>query len=125
MAGQMFGVGSPGSASGASGGKFLSYNNISTAPQVVAAANPNRVRISFWNPHASITMFIAPSQVMIIGQSAPVTLTPSVANLGGCIPLFAGNRIEFTGECQGSFQAFSASGSALPLTVIDSNVPGS
>lgn len=114
------GVGSPQTVSAANGGKVYAFNNMSTTPQTVAPANPARVSVTFVNPHATITMYVAPSVVLNLSgvQSA---LTPSTGSLGGCIPVLPGAFVVLTGECQISWQAFSASSTALPFTVIDTN----
>lgn len=109
-----------------SGGKIYAFNNISTAPQVVAPANPARVSITFHNPGA-VNIYIAPSIVQAL-NSIPVSitnqaLTPSPTALGGCFLVYAnGGQITLTGECQGAFQAFAATGSTNALTVSDNNV---
>lgn len=114
-------VGGSQTYSTASGGKIRAFNDISTAPQVVAAANPARQRIIFHNP-GDVDIFIAPS-VAVNSSGSNVTLTPTTAALGGCWRVFAnGGSLEITGECQGAWQAFSASGATKPLTVMDSNI---
>lgn len=54
------GVGSPGSIGSASGGKFYSFNTITTSPQTVVGANVNRQSCTFINPGVN-TLYIAPS----------------------------------------------------------------
>lgn len=111
-------AGGVGVVSGATGGKVYPYNNISTVPQVVAPLLPNRQKITFHNP-GTVDIFIAPSQALINGVY--VTLTPSVGALGGCFRVFAnGGTLIIDGECQIAWQAFSASASGNPLTVMDS-----
>lgn len=126
-------LGSPGASqtvSSASGGKVYGYNNISeSAAIVVAQANPSRQRISFHNPGAS-DLFIAPTYVQNVLGTAPtspsnVALTPSNAALGGCYRIFGnGGALEISGECQGAWQAFAATGSGTtnPLTVVETNI---
>jgi hypothetical protein len=114
---------SPGGASAfssASGGKVYSFNNMSTTPQQVVAANPSRQRIIFHNPGASVDIFVAPAKVVAGGTQA--ALAPTTSALGGCFRVFAGATLEISGECQGAWQAFSASSTGLPLTVMDSNL---
>lgn len=121
---QIFGIGSPGGSVGGNGGKFYAYNNISNAgPIPVAPVNQNRVAITFWNP-GSQTIYIAPAIVISLANPANQALTPSLAALGGCVPVLPGGWISFQGECQGAFQALAAAGTTNPLTVIDSNVSG-
>lgn len=104
----------------ASGGKIYAYNNVSTAPAVVAPANTGRMKIIFHNP-GTVDIFIAPS-VVLNSSGSNVALVPSTAALGGCWRVFAnGGTLEITGECQGAWQAFSASAASNPLTVMDSN----
>lgn len=108
-----------------SGGKVYAFNNIGATPRQVAPANPNRTGINFYNPGPT-NIYVAPSFVQAIDTIANLTntaLTPSVAALGGCYLVYAnGGQISLVGECQGSWQAFAASGTTNPLTVSDSNV---
>ena len=114
------GVGASPSVGPTSGGKIYAYNNLSTAPAVVAAANQFRISITFHNP-GTIDAFIAPALVQTTGSS--VALVPTTAALGGCFRVYAnGGSLVFTGECQGAWQAFSASAAGNSLTVVDSNV---
>lgn len=120
------GVGASGTVNSASGGKTYGYNNISTTPRVIAPANPSRVKITFHNP-GTIDLYICPSNVQnVLGtsptQPADVVLTPTTTALGGCRILYAQGTLEVSGECQGAWQALSASASTNPLTVTDSNV---
>ncbi len=102
-----------------SGGKVYAFNNVSTAPAQVAPANPQRNTITFHNPGA-VDIWIAPALAQTTGSS--VALVPSLAALGGCFRLYAdGGQQVFTGECQGAWQAFAASGTTNALTVVDSN----
>lgn len=113
------GVGGPSTFASASGGKVYAYNNISTTPATVVAANPQRQKVTFHNP-GDVDIFIAPQYVVNTG--ANVALAPTTSALGGCWRVYAnGGTLEITGECQGAWQAFSASGSSKPLTVMDSN----
>ena len=109
-----------------SGGKIYAFNNISATPQVVAPASPARVSITFHNP-GSANVYVAPSLVQA-NNSIPASitnsvLTPSPAALGGTFLVYAnGGQITMTGECQGAWQAFAATGSTNALTVSDNNV---
>jgi hypothetical protein len=110
----------------ASGGKVYPYNNLTTAPQVVARANQFRAAITFHNP-GTVTLFVAPSVVQGNGSTAPNQLTdqplvPSLSALGGCWMIPPGMSIIFVGESQGAFQAFASSGIGNPLTVSESNI---
>lgn len=114
-------TGSPGTVSGASGGRTYSFNAINTTPQQVLAGNPSRQKATFHNP-GSVDIFIAPVNVLNTAGS-DTALTPSPSALGGCIRVYGnGGTLVLDGECQKAYQAFSASGSGLPLTVIESNV---
>jgi hypothetical protein len=122
-------VGSSQTFSSASGGKIYGYNNINeTGLTVIAQPNPSRQSITFYNP-GSHTLYVAPVNVQNVLGTAPTTpsnvaLTPTGGNLGGCLPLSALTSITINGECQGGWQAFgpAGSGSANPLTVIESNL---
>src|SRR5216684_6795877 len=109
------GVGASASVGPTSGGKFYAFNAIAAAPQTVAPANPSRVTITFWNP-SNVTIFIAPLVVISLVGGGQQALIPSLAALGGCIPLLSQSWISITGECQGAFQALAASGSTNALT---------
>lgn len=119
MGGPVFGVGAPGTVSSASGGKVYAYNNLGTAPQTVAVANVSRKKITFHNP-GTIDFYVAPALVQTTGSN--VALVPAVGALGGCLVVYQQGTLVIEGECQGAWQAFSASGSNNPLTVIDTNV---
>lgn len=125
---QWNGVGSPGAY--LFGGAVVSaFNNISeSAPIVVAAANAQRTRITFYNPGQN-KLYLAPAKIQnVIGTVATtpsdVTLTPSNAALAGCIPIFGEGFLVIDGACGGAYQCFAAtgSGSANSLTVVESNV---
>ena|SRR3990167_830975 len=112
--------GGSGVFSSATGGKIYSENDISTTPQEVAPANPSRQKITFHNP-GDVDIFIAPA--LVFNGTTNSALTPTTAALGGCFRVFAnGGTLEISGECQGAWQAFSASSSGKPLTIMDSNL---
>jgi hypothetical protein len=113
------GLGGPSTFSSASGGKVYAYNAVSTTPAEVAPVNTARQKITFHNP-GTVDIFIAPAYVVNTGSN--VALAPTTAALGGCFRVFAnGGTLEITGECQGAWNAFSASASTNPLTVMDTN----
>jgi hypothetical protein len=115
------GPGSPQTFSSASGGKVYAFNNISTTPQQVIAGNPNRQKLTFHNP-GTVDIFVAPATALNSSGQA-VALVPTISLLGGCFRVFSnGGTLAIQGECQTAWQAFSASSSALPLTVMDSNL---
>ena len=114
------GVGSSPSVGPTSGGKVYAYNNLSTTPETVAAANQSRVSITFHNP-GTVNAYVAPANVQTTGTNA--ALSPTTSALGGCLLILSGGgQLTISGECQGAWQGFSASGSGNPLTVIDTNV---
>lgn len=114
--------GSPLTVSGASGGKVYAYNAITTTPGNVAPANPARQTIIFHNP-GTVDIFVGPASAFTSATATtPTTLTPTSSNYGGCFRIFAnGGTVQLTGECQGVWQALSASGTGI-LTVMDSNI---
>lgn len=115
------GPGGPQAFSSASGGKVYAFNNISTAPLVVVAANTSRQKITFHNP-SDVDIFVGPSTVLNAAGSS-VALVPAVATPGGCFVVFAnGGTLVVEGECQGAWQAFSRTSNTKALTVMDSNV---
>ena len=103
-----------------SGGKVYAYNNLSTTPEVVAPANQFRARLTVHNP-GTVDAYFGPANVVNTGSQVP--LVPTTSALGGCFIVFAnGGEKTISGECQGVWQAFSASASGNPLTVVDTNV---
>lgn len=115
-------VGGPSTVSQASGGKVTAFNNLSTAPQTVANANQARRKITFHNP-GTADCYVAPALAAALANGALSALTPSTVALGGCFIVFQnGGTLVVEGECQGAWQAFSASGAGNSLTVMDSNV---
>ena len=114
------GPGSPLAFSSASGGKVYAFNTLSTTPQQVVAANPSRQQITFHNP-GDVDIFVAPGTVLNSSGSA-VALSPTTSALGGCFRVYAnGGSLTIQGECQTAWQAFSASSTGKPLTIMDSN----
>lgn len=117
----IFGVGAPGTVSGASGGKLYAFNTLdATTPLAVAPANTARRKITFHNP-GSVDVFIFPQYVQTTGSNVANTVTVSV--LGGAIRVFSnGGQYTLEGECQGAWYALAAEGSGHPFTVIDTNI---
>jgi hypothetical protein len=113
------GVGASQTVGAASGGKVYAINDLSTTPQVVAPANQARKKITFHNP-GTVDFYVAPSLVQTTGSD--VALSPTTAALGGCLVVYSQGTLVIEGECQGAWQALSASGVDNPLTVIDTNV---
>jgi len=107
---------STGTVSSASGGKVYAVNNLTTSPIVVIGANSARQKITFINP-GTITIYVNPA---IDGNGA--ALNPSVSSLGGSMPVYSGAYVMIEGECQGAWEAFAASGTTNPLTIMDSNI---
>lgn len=115
------GVGAALAFSAASGGKVYAYNNVGTGAASVAPINPSRTQITFHNP-GTVDIFVAPANALNVSGVQSV-LSPTTGALGGCFRVFAnGGTLVVTGECQGAWQAFSASAANNALTVMDSNV---
>lgn len=113
------GVGGALTFSSASGGKIYEANSLTTTASPIAPANTARQRITFHNP-GDVDFFIAPMFQQNNGSN--VALAPNPSALGGCFRVFAnGGTLVIEGECQGAWQAFSASGANNPITVMDSN----
>ncbi len=113
------GIGASQTFSSASGGKVYPFNNITTAPQVVAPANPSRQKITFHNPGPE-DIVVGPSLAQGTGSSIALVLT--TAAYGGGFRIFAnGGTLEITGECAGAWQALTLANVGI-LTVMDSNV---
>ena len=113
-------VGSPGTVSSASGSRVYAFNAITTSPQQVVGQNPARQTLTFHNPGVN-DIFVAPTVVQNTGSD--VALTPSPSALGGCFRVYAnGGTLVVSGECQKPWQAFSASATNNPLTVMDSSI---
>jgi hypothetical protein len=113
-------VGSPGTVSAASGGFTYAYNNISTTPIQVLPVGAQRQSFTVHNP-GTVDIFIA--QMFVQNTDTDVALSPTTSALGGCWRCFAnGGSLKFSGECQKAWQAFSASGSGNPLTIVITRV---
>lgn len=112
------GVGSPGTVGPASGGRVHAFNDLSTTPEQVLGTSSQRQSIIFHNP-GTVDIFIAPAFVVV--NNSDVALVPSISALGGCVRVFAnGGSLVISGECQKPWQAFAASASNNPLTIIES-----
>ena len=115
------GVGAPQSVAGSNGGKTYAFNSINaTLNVVVAPINPTRRRITFVNPSTTVILYVSMTTAIdpIFGTASPLTTT--VALLGGSLPIYPGSYVTIDGDCQCQWQALSASGTANPLTVLDS-----
>lgn len=111
--------GSPLTIAGGSGQKIGAYNALNTTPAQVAAANPSRQSITFHNP-GTVDVFIAPVYIQTSGSD--VAFSPTTSALGGCFRVYAnGGSLTISGECNKAWQAFAASGTGNPLTVMESN----
>ena len=113
MATIITGVGSPGTVSGANGGKLTASNPRTTGAQVLAA-NPARQSIIFHNPGPT-NVFVYPMLNATGGVNAPTNVNPA-----GAFIVMAGGLLTVSGECQGSWGAFSASGTG-DLTIMETN----
>lgn len=110
------GVGSPGTVASASGGKVTPFVIPATAAVQAIAGNPQRVRITFHNP-GTVNVYVAPTITATGGA-----LNPTLSALAGTFIIFPGGLLAIEGECQTAWQAFAASGTNNPLTVMESNV---
>lgn len=113
----IYGVGSPGTIGGASGGFVLGYNTITTTTQQVVGADPQRKKLTFHNP-GTVDIFVAQTVLETTGSDVPFTLT--TGSLGGAWLVFAnGGVLIVENECQKPWQAISRSGTGS-LTVVAS-----
>lgn len=97
---------------------ITAVNTIGTSPGPVIGANPARTAITFHAP-GGIDLYVAPTQVLSGGIS--VNLTPSLSAFGGCFHIFAGGDRTITGDAAAqAWQAFAASSSNQPLTIMES-----
>jgi len=97
------------------GGATIALNNVGTAGAQVIGPDQSRKSISFGNPNASVTLYVY--QTVDINGNA---LNPSVGSPGGAWPIFAGAILTWTGDIQGAWGAFAASGSTNGLSVLSS-----
>jgi hypothetical protein len=96
---------------------ITAVGNLGTTAVSVIGANPSRTSITFHAPGA-IDIYVAPTQVLSGGVS--VNLSPSTAALAGCYHIFNGADRMITGPAAGqAWQAFAASGSSQPLTIME------
>ena len=105
-------VGSPGTVGPANGGKLTAANPGTSGAQVLAA-NPARQSI-IHNPGPS-NVFVYPMLNATGGANAPTNVNPA-----GAFIVMAGGLLTVSGECQGSWGAFSASGTG-DLSIMESN----
>lgn len=110
------GVGSPGTVASASGGKVTPFIISGTFPTLAIAGNPQRQSITFHNP-GTINIYVSPTLT-----ATGAALNPSLGALAGCFIIFPGALLIISGECQTPWQAFAASGSNNPLTIMESNI---
>ena len=114
------GVGASPTFGAVSGMRIYAFNNIGATPVQIVGESPGRQRMVVHNP-GSVDVFVAPMFVQNGGTDT--ALSPSAAALGGCFQIYAnGGTLEFMGEIQKAWQAFTASGSGYPLTVMDSAI---
>lgn len=112
-------VGSPGTIGSASGGRTYAFT-LGTTPIQIVGANPQRQKITIHNP-GTVDIFVAP--LYVISADSDLLLVPSPTALAGCFRVFAnGGTFVIDGECQKPYQAFAASGSNNPLTVVTTSV---
>jgi hypothetical protein len=106
-------VGSPGTVGPANGGKLTAANPGTSGAQVLAA-NPARQSIIFHNPGPG-NVFVYPLLNATGAVNAPTNVNPA-----GAFIVMAGGLLTVSGECQGSWGAFSASGTG-DLTIMETN----
>src|SRR5882672_9578393 len=109
-------VGSPGTVAAASGGKVTPFIIPATSAVQAIAGRPERQSITFHNP-GTVNVYVAPT-ITATGAA----LAPTLSALAGTFLIFPGGLLVITGECQTAWQAFAASGTNNPLTVMESNV---
>lgn len=112
------GVGSPGSAQTASGGKVYPFSTIgNVTPVQILAINGNRNKFVVHNPGTN-DVLVYPQL-----QASGAANAPTVAAPGGAFRVFSnGGSLTIDGECQGAWSALSVAGTGQPLTVMESNV---
>lgn len=116
-----YATGAPGSVGAANGGKTYAFNAVTNANNIpIAPANPMRQSITFINPGTQTVYVSMVSQLTQGGVQS--VLTPTLAALGGTIPILPGAIFVISGgEIQLAWQAIAVSGTTNPFTVIDSN----
>ncbi|MBZ5616231.1 MAG: hypothetical protein LAO23_19660 [Acidobacteriia bacterium] len=112
------GVGSPGSAQTANGGKVYPFSTIgNVTPVTVLARSGERQSITFHNPGAN-DVLVYPTTTGTGAANAPTVAAP-----GGAFRVFSnGGSLTITGECQQAWAALTVAGTNQPLTVMESNV---
>lgn len=114
----VFGVGSPGAAQSANGGKVYAFNNIgNVVPVPVLGVSGERRSVTFHNPGTK-DVLVYPQKDALGAVNAPTVALP-----GGAFLVFAnGGALTITGECQQAWSALTTSGTNQPLTVMTSHV---
>lgn len=114
-------VGGPGAVAGASAGRTYVFNNINaTTNTLVAPGLAMRRKITFINPSGTVIVYVSMVNAFDFTQGTTFTFVPTLAALGGTIPVFPGGMVVIDGDCQRQWQALAASGTANPFTVLDS-----
>lgn len=98
------------------GGKVTAINNLGTSAITVIGPNQYRAALSFHNP-GTVIVYVAP-----LLNAQGIAFTPTLSALGGCWQIGPGSTLSLVGETQYGWQAFAATGSSNPLTVMESNV---
>jgi hypothetical protein len=113
MAQIFWGVGAPGTASTANGGK-VSAATVGTVGAQVIAGNPSRQNITFHNPGPG-NVFVYPMLNATGGSNSPTNANPA-----GSFVVMPAAELMIAGECQLAWGAFAVNASS-PLTVRESN----
>lgn len=92
-----------------------SWNNIGTSSATtILVANTGRHGVLFHNPGATASIYVYPSNI---------ATAPTVSSVGGSIVIYPGATLSLPSplfaNCNGTWLAFSGTGSSQPLTVVE------
>jgi hypothetical protein len=99
----------------------IAINNLGTSPISVIGANGSRKQLTFHAP-GSNDIFVFPTSVLQnIPGGGSITLTPSLAALGGGFRVFAngGDRVISGNVSRQAWQAMASAGTNQPLTITE------
>jgi hypothetical protein len=97
------------------GGAVAAVNSLSTTAVQVVSAGSSRSHLTFHNP-GTVNAWVYPLTNVSGGTNAP-----TLSSLGGSFQIFPGAFFTVTDAVNSAWLAFSASGSANPLTVMASS----
>lgn len=114
----VFGVGSPGAAQSANGGKVYAFNNIgNVVPVALLGKSGERRSVTFHNPGAN-DVLVYPQTDALGAVNAPTIAAP-----GGGFRIFGnGGSLTISGECQQPWSALHFTTTNQPLTVMTTHV---